>query len=406
MVWPLLSGKARVCGLAVRRLVGDLVLVIDAAVLDRAGELKRRLVEFSQRPRYARALREFLEQHGDASAGLDEHRLTMLWDCFVLEHRLGNGRTVVEQFVDAHPELPDSERRMLLGWRDVVQGPFEVQGRDGPALIAVNLVDELTYRLRSNAGTSVFRRMPSRSFLITRVVAVGDEWMLSGPTSVLRPAERDAAYRLALEISLRSPEAVYRNPEKLAAAWQIQRENQDRFVRLFGSDLVVVPGDQTQQKLDQFWAFCREEVGGGEPAAGDGSAAAGVPSMQLPPEVAGSETVALIYDEVDGLGFYAEFGAVQEAFANPELVRRRRHREMVLSYLYDDVEPMVLRRLADRDPDNASTVFRRLLKRPRFQWAADGEQLLREFKPDYFDRPPRPKVSPVSERLVDYARQR
>jgi hypothetical protein len=74
-----------------------------------------------------------------------------------------------------------------------VQGPFEVQRRDGPALIVVNLVDDLTYRERSNLGTSVFRQMPRRSFLVTRLVPVGEEWMLSGPTSVLRPAEREVA---------------------------------------------------------------------------------------------------------------------------------------------------------------------------------------------------------------------
>jgi hypothetical protein len=45
----------------------------------------------------------------------------------VLEHRLGKGRTVVEQFADAHADLTEAEREMLLGWRDVVQGPFEVR---------------------------------------------------------------------------------------------------------------------------------------------------------------------------------------------------------------------------------------------------------------------------------------
>jgi hypothetical protein len=214
------------------------------------------------------------------------------------------------------------------------------------------------------------------------------------------------AFQLALEISLRTPEAVYRNPEKVATAWQIQRENRDRFVRLFGSDLVVVSGDEAQQRLDEYWASCGDEMSGGE-TAGDAHRDARVPSMELPPEVVNAESVALIYDEVDGLGFYAEFGVVAEAFAEPGLLRRRRHRGMVLSYLHDDsVEPMVLRRLADRDPDKASVVFGRLLKKPRFKWRADGEQLLRACKPGYFDTPVRPRVSPVSERLADYARRR
>jgi hypothetical protein len=98
---------------------------------------------------------------------------------------------------------------------------------------------------------------------------------------------------------------------------------------------------------------------------------------------------------------------VEEAFANPDLLRRRPWREQTLSYLQEDrLEPMVLRRLAARDPDKASVVFRRLLKRPRFDWKRDCEGLLREVKPGYFDRPPRPRVSPLSERLADYAKRR
>jgi hypothetical protein len=382
-------------------------MAVDAVLLDRAGELKRELVEFSQQPRYDRAFDEVLARHGGDPTMLDEHRLMILWDYFVLEHRLRNGRTVVEQFIAARNDLSEPERQMLLGWRDVVQGPFEVQRRDGPALIVVNLVDELTYRVRSNVGPSVFRQMPRRSFLIARLVAVGDEWMLSGPTSILRPAERDVAYQMALDLSLRAPEAVYRNPEKLAKAWEFQRQDRERFVRFFGSDLVVVPGEQAQDRLGEYWAFCREEVSRtATPAVRRGGEDA-PPLFELPPDLVEAETMALIYDEVDGLGFYAEFGLVEAVFNDPELLRRRRYREQMLSYLRDDsVEPMVLRRLAERDPERASTVFRRLLKKPGFDWARDGEELLRTYKPEYFDRAPRPQVSPVSERLAAYAGRR
>jgi hypothetical protein len=75
------------------------------ALLDRAGQLKRQLVEFSQQPRYDRAFREMLAQHGDDAEAWDEGRLMLLWDHFLLEYRLRNGRTVVEQFVDARSDL-------------------------------------------------------------------------------------------------------------------------------------------------------------------------------------------------------------------------------------------------------------------------------------------------------------
>ncbi len=377
--------------------------MVDTEVLGRAGDLKGELVAFSQQPRYGRAASEFLDRYGNGIEEFDEQRLMLLWDCFILEHKLSNGRTVVEQFVAAHPQLPESEREMLLGWQDVVQGPFQVIRREGPALIVESLVDELTYRVRSNMGPDIFRRMPRKSFLIARLVAVGDEWMLSGPVNLLRTAERDIAYRLAMDMALRTPEAVFRNPEKLDLAWKQQRADRDRFIRFFGSDLVVVPGEQAQARLNAFYAFSREELlGGPEP---DGPPAGVV--VTLPEEMVESETVALIYDETDGIGFYTEFGLVEQAFANPGLLRRRRWREHTLEYLHDDsVEPMVIRRLAERNPDKATTVIRKLLKRPKFDWNRDGETLLREVKPGYYARPPRPRVSPVSERLAAFVVQK
>ena len=379
-------------------------MVVDTIGIDRAGELKRELVEFSQQPRYSRALGEVLaDQQGD-SGMLDEHQLMMLWDYFVLEHPLRNGRTVLEQFVDARRDLSESERAMLLGWRDVVQGPFEVQKRDGPALIVVNLVDELTYRVKSNLGRSALRQMPRRSFLITRLVAVDDDWMLSGPTSVLRPADREVAYRLALDLALRIPEAVYRNPEKLAAAWKIQQADRERFVRFFGSDLVVLPGDQVSERMGEYFSFCHEEVSLTATPSVPLAGGAALPDLEFPPDLTEAETVALIYDEVDGLGFYAEFGLVESVFADPDLLRLPAYREQVLTYLRDDtVHPLVINRLADRDPHRASVTFRRLLHKPRFDWTRDGEGLLRKYKAAHFDRPARPRVSPVSARLAAYA---
>ncbi|NMO56717.1 hypothetical protein HH310_36785 [Actinoplanes sp. TBRC 11911] len=368
--------------------------MVGAAFLQRAGDLKGELVEFSQQPRYERAASAFLEACGHQLEELGEHELILLWDCFVLEHTLANGRTVVEQFVAANPQLTEPEREMVLGWRDVVQGPFQVLRRDGPALLVRSLVDELTYRVRSNMGPGIFRRTPRGWFIIARLVAVGDEWMLSGPLSVLPAAERDFAYELAMDLAVRMPEAAFRNPAKLALAWEQQRTERDRFIRFFGDDVVVIAGENVQDRMDDFVAFCRAEILGRPEPDGPGAPA-------IPLDILESETVGLIYDETDGLGFYAEFGLVEQAFTDPGLLRRRRWREQTRVYLHDDtVEPMVLRRLAERDPQKASVVFRRLLKWPRFEWSRDGVEMLRELKQDYYAQPPWPRVSLVSDQLT------
>jgi hypothetical protein len=132
---------------------------------ERSGELKGELVDFALQSRFSRALRQARRRRFGLALRVDEAEWTNFLDWFVLQERLPGGHTVVEHFVAEHPEVPDEERAMLLGWREVVESIFEVKQREGEALVVVNLVDELTYRVRSNMGPAVFRQMPRRSFL-------------------------------------------------------------------------------------------------------------------------------------------------------------------------------------------------------------------------------------------------
>ena len=369
------------------------------ALVARSVELKRELLEFSRRPRYDRAFQEAMASSGLGPVVTDEQRLTMVIDHFVLQFRLRNGRTIVEEFVASRTDLTETERAMLLGWRDVVEGIFEVRRRDGAALVMENLIDDLTYRVRSNTGTAVFRQMPRRSFVVTRLVPVGDEWLISGATSVFPARYRAELYRAAAEQAMCSPELGFRNPDKLARAWELQRADRGRFVRFFGSDLVVLRGEEFEDRIRAFREFCHQEIAADRESPVPGPAG----DVEVDPELADAESVALIYDEEDGLGYYADFGLVEQTFVDPSLLRRRLHRQRVLEYLDDDsVPPHVFRRLAARDDTDASAVFRWVLRRPEFAWHRDGEALLRERKASHFAHPVRPSTSVISERLVPY----
>jgi hypothetical protein len=149
-------------------------------LIERSGDLKRDLVLFAQSSRFRRALLTArMATFGDRPPD-DEAAVGNFLDEFLLQYRLPDGRTVVDHFVDSHPKLPEAERAMLLGWKDVVEGVFRVERREGDALVVLNLIDELTYRVYSNMGPGVFSRMPEGSFLVTRIVPVEDVWVLSG----------------------------------------------------------------------------------------------------------------------------------------------------------------------------------------------------------------------------------
>ena len=111
-------------------------------------------------PRFAGRLGGLLFDAADHHGYLDEGTAVLTIDHFALQYRLPDGRTVVERFVaQRRPRLSDDEQKRMLGWRDVVEGCFEVRRFDGEAVELHNLLDDLVYRVYSNVGRGAFTRL-------------------------------------------------------------------------------------------------------------------------------------------------------------------------------------------------------------------------------------------------------
>ncbi len=382
----------------------DAVPADAAELLYHCSELKRQLVEFACSRRLSRQLdRAVWEGHG--SRAVDENEFANLLDHFILQRPLADGRTVVEVFVSAHPELTEADRQMLLGWRDVVEGVFEIRERAGDAIIAANLVDELTYRICANAGPGALAPMRPGCFMTARIVPAGGDWMLSGAQQLFAASGRAAMLRVAAELATEHPRLVFRNPGKVAQGWELARRQRALFIEFFGSDLVVVPGSEVASRMNGFLTWrTRRALAETRSAAGDLEAdvAALTPAFDVPSDLASAPTVALICDETEGLALLANFSLVQEAFENPGLAADQTHRQAVLGYLRNrSISTLPFRRLAGADTARASQVFQRLLKKPGFSWERDGEALLRKHKPCCFSAHPQPPVTPLSRELAD-----
>jgi hypothetical protein len=375
-----------------------------ASLVERSADLKRELLEFSQQPLFDRERREVLQDHFPNRFVGDESDLIAALDYFLLQHELRSGKTVVERFVARRTDLSEEERELLLGWRNVVEGIFEVRCRDGDALVTENLVDELTYRVHSNMGPRVFRPLKPGAFMIGRLVPVGPEWLISGNLAWYPKRERAAIYRTASEMAMRHPKSAFRNPDKLARAQQLQKTEHDRFVQFFGADFVVIPGAQLTERMRNFYTFCRDQVVAELAASGKQPKRSPFLGPDYPVDLVASDTVAVIHDEAEGLGLYAEFELIEEAFADPSLLRHPEYRRRVRDYLDDDtVPPLLFERMAARDPERTNQVFRKLLGRKHFDWAIGGEKLMRQRKPAYFDQPRLPSIVPLSDKLARYA---
>src|SRR5260370_15087459 len=152
-----------------------------ACLIERGAELKRALVGFALSSRFERHLERFVREGAGPGEVLIEDEAIDAIDRFVLQHRLPNGKTVLDQFLASWPDLSAADREMLRGWRDPVEGIFEIRRRDRDSLILLNLVDDLEYRPSSNMGPVAFRPLPNHGFLYARLVPVrpvSESWLI------------------------------------------------------------------------------------------------------------------------------------------------------------------------------------------------------------------------------------
>ena len=308
-----------------------------ASLIERGAELKRALVGFALSPRFERQMERFVLESGSDEIP-DEGEAIDAIDRFALQHTLPKGKTVLDQFLASRPDLTAADREMLRGWRDPVEGIFEIRRKDRDSLVLLNLLDDLEYRTYSNTGPAAFRPLPKHGFVQARLIPlrpVPGTWLASGSMRAYRKSAAADVAQAALELATKLPELVYRNPEKIEQAWKKMREDRAAFVEFFGTDELVLPPAKAQERLNDYYRHRQEAALARQPARRRPRHVVGVdvPALELPPELADADTIGVIYDDTDGLNFYNEYGRLRDLFADPALAADKRYVDVLRGYL-------------------------------------------------------------------------
>ncbi|MET7728334.1 hypothetical protein [Streptomyces mirabilis] len=381
-------------------------------LIERSAELKGQLVAFGQSSRFDRWLTPLLLEAAGPERQLDEGEAIRIVDHFILRYRLPDGSTVADRFVAGRKDLTAVDREMLLGWRDPVEGIFEIQRKEMDAVVLLNLIDDLEYRTYSNVGRAAFRGVSKGDFLHTCLVPVhpaDGAWLVSGAMSSYPKSSATEIAQAALQLATSRPELVFRNPQKIEQGWQGMREDRAAFVEFCGGDELVLQPAEAEDLLNAYYRHRQEAAVAGQPDRARGRRLPGLdlPFFELPSELAGSDTIGVIYDQVDGLNFYADYGMLRDLFVEPALGGRRQYQDLLRTYLREEsIGPLPIRRLATAHPETADVVFRKLLRKPGFTWSEHGEALLRRRKPWYYAHEPCPGVSVIGDRLSALAADR
>jgi hypothetical protein len=383
---------------------------VSQAELRQAAELKRRLIQFTLGPECDERLKweiaKYETLNGVDLQQEDEAMLADLVDTFIFQHKFEENKTVMDLFIAATPDLSDDDRKLAESWKDYVEGVFAVQRRAEDTLITTNLVDELSYNIRSNQPGGTRHFLPGM-YMVARIVPVADEWMISGSVVEIPAIDRQEAYITALNYATTRPELVFRNPALRERGWESQTTQRNLFIKCFGADQLIISPEDYVDTIRSFSRFVAKEVtpDGAEPAPGSPILSDEDEIGVEPPDwIDDVESVGLIFDEKAGTMALPDYAMLVKAFETPELTRESPYKDAVLEYVEEVAIPSTaFRRLATADPASASKVLQIAYEDPDLTWENDGERLLRDNRGGIDDVPTSPSAVVVSENLVKYA---
>ncbi|MDN5797867.1 MAG: hypothetical protein L0H79_19270 [Intrasporangium sp.] len=314
-------------------------------------------------------------------------QLVVAVESLLFEHRYDDRTTVLDRFVTRRRDV-DTRRGLIDSWNDSVHGYFEILDNGHDQVLLINLLDELTYTCYASMGGASVAALEPGGFVMTRVLPVGDQWLLSGSQRYFPATTRPEIAGLALQLSLKRPGLVLRNPDsnpdKRRQAERNARWLHESFLDCFGTDRTVVQGSRVaetyQRFIDHHAARIRARATEPRPTP---------PRMSVTDDpayteqFAAADSVGIVHREDSGIWFFVGYDVVASAFADPTTLADPRVAEQINGYLEDDTIPRwLLDDLHDRHPDHVDEVWATVLNRPGFGWSRDGSELLDRHKPD------------------------
>lgn len=361
------------------------------SLLKKAFHTKDKLKAFGL-DRFAKAYQQLCKKmiESDSSFASDPLQARALEDFFLLEYLLPDQRTVLSHFIENAEDATDVS--LAEQWGMVIHGVFHVrQVKEDQCFELMNLVNDVSYTVRNNPDTPI--EIDKGDYIVARLLAHQDYHLFTGVIDRLPTRKKSEIYEIVSEIQLQEPRMAFiDNPERIEAAYNIQKEEHEDFVTFFGSDEILLEGARLEDKLKEFYhyRFFQKRLENGETIAKTFQER--YHQAPLPPHFAFGEhlhaekDIGVIYDLTEGLMFLVHYHAFEQIFAHPEQLQTdakgKVARQLIMSYLEDpNISMLPFQRMIQRYPEQAIAVFKHVLKRKRFDIEKDLALLVQRFKP-------------------------
>lgn len=176
-------------------------------------------------------------------------------DNFILFGETEDGQRVLDAII-AHAKLTAVEKVSLEAWRErAFASIFAIKEIATDTIHAMDVLAEVNYKMNFSdviKGRGAVKSMPVGSFVQTNILPVNHVWFFSGVQTVLPKGSEPLLFETCIA-KASARQAFRNNPEKLQWALETQKEYYQVFIDLFGADELIVPTEQAQGKLQEYY---------------------------------------------------------------------------------------------------------------------------------------------------------
>lgn len=393
--------------------------------LKQAQTLKQELLDFTfdAEGEIAIALEEYsAEQLSQlAESPYQGNRKTeLVIDSFATDGIVGT-QSVLEHFLADQSSLSPEEQALATSWSRGFIGLFAVIERSSDQMVVMNWLTEKTYTIvlpETPQDRNIARLKPDE-ILLTRILPLYEEWMLSGPAVFLGKLGKPKLAVAIGNFKKYHPNYLYGDaPELLEEAWQSVECYHQSFVDYFGSHEITLLGHELQKKLADFQAQMSqkqliaagldgekslaelaEEAGISPEEMTETAAAMGVdeqttstllksqkvskmmmPTIELPKHLKSAEQVTILTHPRWGQVMVSTYQPLTTILKTFDQSLSPEHKPLLLQCLKNlEIKPFVWYELAQKYPEQLEAALQNVLDRPRLSLETDFQPMLIEF---------------------------
>ncbi|MGV0108332.1 hypothetical protein [Nostoc sp. DSM 114167] len=390
-------------------------------ILERSHELKQALVDFvlDAEGELAQALETYAAEQLRRGSG-DNTQQDLTIDSFLTDGKVGD-KSPLDLFIESHPDLAESDRRLINSWHHSFIGLFAITNILPDGFELTNWLTDKRYIVKPNNTQTLqaISRLKVGEILLTRISPVTDSyWTFSGPYTIMGKLGKPK-----LAVAIGNFKENYKSnlysdaPDLLEEAWQSVEKYHQQFVDFFGTDEITLPGYQLNKKIAEFQEVITEKTFA---AAGidtskslaEVAEAAGIgdeeikaaaqefgadsnvvsemlnsksskkmvmPKVDLPAELKKAEQVTALSHPRWGQMFLPTYSKVQAILSAEDWQSVQGAEKLIRYYLEDkSINAFIWHRLAQQYPTQLENVLQTFLQRP-FRLESDLDTLLQEF---------------------------